>query len=123
VKANAAKNGKLLHELIAQRNADKIGEFSLTDRRFSRISRFMAETLFDENFGGRHGNVHLALGRAYHDACSVDPKKMTKKDFNDLGFNDSPEHTDIVATTDRIVTAILKDRSEKVIYKGGEFKI
>ena len=123
VRAGAAKNEKLLHEMIAQSNADKIGEFSLTDRRFSRITRFMAETLFDENFGGSHGNVHLAIGKAYHDACSVDPKKMTKKDFNELGFNDSPEHTDIVATTDRTVTATLKDGSERVIYKGGEFKV
>jgi aminopeptidase len=123
VKATAEENGKLLHEMIAQNNADKIGEFSLTDRRFSRITRFMAETLFDENFGGSHGNVHLAIGRAYHDACSVDPKKMTKKDFQGLGFNDSPEHTDIVATTDRTVTATLKDGSEKLIYEGGEFKV
>jgi aminopeptidase len=123
VKASAAENEKLLHEMIVQRNADKIGEFSLTDRRFSRITRFMAETLFDENFGGRHGNVHLALGRAYHDACSVDPKTMTRKDFRKLGFNDSPEHTDIVATTSRIVTARLKDGSERLIYSNGEFKV
>jgi aminopeptidase len=123
VKAKAAKNEKLLHELIAQTNADKIGEFSLTDRRFSRISRFMAETLFDENYGGRYGNVHIALGRAYHDACRGDPEKMTKNDFQKLGFNDSPEHTDIVATTDRVVTAELRDGSKKVIYKGGEFKV
>ncbi|MBN2187837.1 MAG: aminopeptidase [Chitinispirillaceae bacterium] len=123
VKARAAKNGKLLREMIAQSNADKIGEFSLTDRRFSRITRFMAETLFDENFGGRYGNVHLALGRAYHDACSVDPKTMTRRDFRNLGFNDSPEHTDIVATTDRTVTAVLDNGSKKVIYKGGEFTV
>lgn len=123
VKAGAAKNEKLLLEIIAQNNADKIGEFSLTDKRFSRITRFMAETLFDENFGGSHGNIHLALGRAYHDACSVDPKGMTKEDFDALGFNDSPEHTDIIATTDRVVTAVLKDGSNKVIYEGGEFKI
>jgi aminopeptidase len=123
VKARAAKNEKLLREMIAQSNADRIGEFSLTDRRFSRITRFMAETLFDENFGGRHGNVHLALGRAYHDTCSVDPKKLTKKDFQKLGFNDSPEHTDIVATTDRIVTAVLPNGSERVIYKDGEFTL
>ena len=123
VRARAAKNEKLLHEMITQKNADKIGEFSLTDRRFSRITRFMAETLFDENFGGSHGNVHFALGKAYHDACSVDPKKMTKKDFQELGFNDSSEHTDIVATTNRIVTALLKDGTERVIYKDGEFKV
>jgi len=123
VKASAAENERLLLEMIAQNNGDKIGEFSLTDRRFSRITRFMAETLYDENFGGDHGNTHLALGKAYHDACSVDPKQLTKDDFRNLGFNDSPEHTDIVATTDRVVTATLKDGSTKVIYKGGEFRV
>jgi aminopeptidase len=123
VTATAAKNEKLLLEMIGQNNADKIGEFSLTDRRFSRITRFMAETLYDENFGGEYGNTHLALGKAYHDACSVDPKKLTEDDFGNMGFNDSPEHTDLVATTDRVVTATLNDGSTKVIYEGGEFKV
>jgi aminopeptidase len=109
--------------MIAQKNADKIGEFSLTDRRFSRISRFMAETLFDENFGGEHGNTHLAVGKAYHDACSEDTKNMKPEDFEKLGFNDSPEHTDLIATTDRTVTAVLADGTARVIYAGGEFKI
>jgi aminopeptidase len=35
------------------RGAAQVGEFSLTDRRFSRITHFMANTLYDENFGGR----------------------------------------------------------------------
>lgn len=121
--ATAGKNEKLLHEMIAQKNADKIGEFSLTDKRFSRINRFMAETLFDENFGGKYGNTHLAVGKAYHDACSEDPKTMTEQEFERLGFNRSPEHTDIIATTDRTVTATLAGGSKKVIYKGGEFRV
>jgi aminopeptidase len=123
IKAAAGTNEKLLIEMIAQPNADKIGEFSLTDRRFSRITRFMAETLFDENFGGEFGNTHLAVGKAYHDACSLDTKSMKEEDFEKLGFNHSPEHTDIIATTDRVVTATLKDGSKKVIYKGGEFRV
>jgi aminopeptidase len=123
VAATAAQNEQLLREMIAQNNADKIGEFSLTDKRFSRITKFMAETLFDENFGGDYGNTHLAVGKAYHDACSLDPKTMTLEDFHKLGFNDSAEHTDIIATTDRVVTATLADGSKKVIYEGGEFKV
>jgi aminopeptidase len=123
VGATASQNEQLLREMIAQQNADKIGEFSLTDKRFSRITKFMAETLFDENFGGDHGNTHLAVGKAYHDACSLDPKTMTQEDFINLGFNDSAEHTDIIATSDRVVTATLADGSERVIYEGGEFKV
>jgi len=48
---------------------------------------------------------------------------MTEQQFIDLGYNDSPEHTDIIATTDRTVTAVLKDGSRKKIYEGGEFTI
>jgi aminopeptidase len=122
-KATAEQNESLLLEMIAQNNADKIGEFSLTDRRFSRITRFMAETLFDENFGGAYGNTHLAIGKAYHDACSLDTKKVTEEEFAALGFNASPEHCDIIATADRMVTATLADGSTRVIYEGGEFKV
>ena len=121
VRAEAGQNEDLLREMISQKNADKIGEFSLTDRRFSKITQFMANTLFDENFGGSYGNTHLAVGKAYHDACKQDPKTMTEADFQELGYNDSPEHTDIIATTDRKVTAYLTDGSHKVIYEGGEF--
>ena len=121
VKATAEKNERLLLEMIGQRNADKIGEFSLTDRRFSRITRFMAETLFDENFGGDYGNTHLAIGNAYHDASDLDLAHLTSADYERMGFNDSPEHADIIASTDRIVTATLRDGSTKVIYQGGEF--
>jgi len=123
VKATAGKNEKLLLEMIAQQNADRIGEFSLTDRRFSRITKFMAETLFDENFGGEYGNTHLAVGKAYHDACSVDTKDMSEAQFEALGFNTSPEHCDIIATSNRVVTATFGDNSKKIIYEGGEFKV
>lgn len=123
VNATAAENEDLLKEMISQKNADKIGEFSLTDRRFSKITKFMANTLFDENFGGDYGNTHLAIGKAYHDACMLDPKNLTDADFDALGYNDSPEHTDIIATSDRVVTAVLPDGSKKVIYEGGEFVI
>lgn len=123
INARAAQNENLLKEMISQKNADKIGEFSLTDKRFSQINKFMANTLFDENFGGEFGNTHLAVGKAYHDACQLNPKDMSENDFKKLGYNDSPEHTDIIATTNRKVTAILDDNSKKVIYEDGEFRI
>jgi aminopeptidase len=109
--------------MLSQKNADKIGEFSLTDKRFSKINKFMANTLFDENFGGNYGNTHLAVGKAYHDACSLNTAEVTSEEFEKLGYNDSPEHTDIIATSDRKVTAVLKDGSRKLIYEGGEFQL
>ncbi|MDP3996454.1 MAG: aminopeptidase [bacterium] len=121
VKAKAKKGEKILKQMIKTENADKIGEYSLTDKRFSRITKFMAETLFDENMGGPNGNTHLALGKAYHDCFDGDPSKVTKEEWKKMGYNDSSVHTDIVSTEERIVTAILKDGSERVIYKNGMF--
>jgi aminopeptidase len=121
VKATAKENEKLLREMIATKGANKIGEYSLTDRRHSRITKFMAETLFDENMGGKYGNTHLALGMSYRDTYAGDVSKLTTKEAERLGFNDSSVHTDIISTTRRTVTAHLKDGTTKVIYKDGEF--
>ncbi len=123
VKAKALKNEKLLQEMLKQKNADKIGEFSLTDKRFSKISKFMANTLYDENFGGDYGNSHLAIGSSYHDCYAGDSKKLTDKDWENLGFNDSVEHCDIINTNPKTVEAIMKDGSKKLIYKDGLFLI
>ncbi len=121
--ASAEENERVLTEMIATEGADRVGEFSLTDRRFSRITRFMAHTLYDENVGGEFGNTHIAVGRAYQDAFDGDPSELTPQQWEDLGFNNSTVHTDIVSTTDRTVTATLRDGSECVIYRDGEFQL
>lgn len=121
VKAKAKTNEKLLKEMIKTKGADRIGEYSLTDSRHSRITKFMAETLFDENMGGRQGNTHLALGMSYRDTYAGDPASLTTEEAERLGFNDSSVHTDIISTTRRTVTAHLKDGSTKVIYDDGQF--
>lgn len=123
VKATAKKNENVLREMIKTKNADKIGEYSLTDRRFSRITKFMAETLFDENIGGTNGNTHLALGNSYHDCFVDDPGEMSPDDWENLGYNDSSVHTDIISTAPRTVTAYLKGGKTKVIYKNGQFTL
>ncbi|OGK64908.1 hypothetical protein A2313_00325 [Candidatus Roizmanbacteria bacterium RIFOXYB2_FULL_41_10] len=121
IKARANKNQTLLEQIIKQKNADRVGEFSLTDKRFSQINKFMANTLYDENFGGRFGNTHLALGSSYHDCFRGNPKTMKTADWNKLGYNDSAEHTDIIAKQDRRVEAILKNGQTKIIYQHGSF--
>jgi aminopeptidase len=40
-----------------------------------------------------------------------------------LGYNDSTIHTDMISTTDRTVSATLKDGSTKVIYENGQFVV
>ena len=123
IKSKAKTGEKLLREMIATPGADRIGEFSMTDKRFSRITKFMAETLFDENVGGPQGNSHVALGSSFHDAYSGDVKKFTPQQAKALGFNDSSVHTDIITTTRRTVTAYLKNGSTKVIYKDGQYTL
>lgn len=122
-KASAEENEQILLDMIDTENADKVGEFSLTDSRHSRITHFMAETLYDENMGGEHGNTHIALGNAYRDCFDGDVSAMTEKDWEDLGFNNSAIHTDLISTADRSVTATLKSGEERVIYKNGQFQL
>lgn len=121
--ASASQNEDVLKEMIATEGANKVGEFSLTDKRLSRIGHFMAETLYDENMGATDGNTHIALGMAYKEAYSGDKTGLDEDDWEELGFNDSVVHTDIISTEPRTVTATLKDGSERVIYKDGQFQI
>ncbi|MBU0470981.1 MAG: aminopeptidase, partial [Nanoarchaeota archaeon] len=86
-------------------------------------TKFMGETLFDENVGGKNGNMHLAIGMAYKDSYTGDPSKITKKQWEKMGFNDSVIHTDIVTTENKTVTAYLPNKKTKVIYKDGKFTV
>jgi aminopeptidase len=120
-KSSATEGENILKEMIRTKNADKIGEFSLTDNRFSKITKFMAETLFDENTGGKYGNTHIALGMAYKDSYTGNISKIKKEKWEEMGFNDSVIHTDIISTTNRKVVAVTAEGKEIVIYKNGRF--
>ena len=123
VKASAKKNEKILKAELAIPYADRLGEFSLTDKRHSRINKFMATTQYDENFGGEYGNTHVAIGGGFKDAYVGKKKPKTDSEWRKLGINISAAHTDIFSTTNRTVTATLSDGSEKVIYKDGKFTV
>jgi aminopeptidase len=120
----SAKHGEpfLKKTLATDKGASRVGEFSLTDKRFSRINRFMANTLYDENYGGSHGNCHLALGSSYGDTYDGNPAKLTKALKIRLGFNDSAIHWDLVNTEDKTVTAHLNTGKKVVLYERGMFK-
>ena len=123
VKADAEQGAEFVRKMVAMdRGAAQIGEFSLTDRRFSKINKFMADILFDENFGGQYGNCHVAIGSSYADTFSGPQSKLDKKMKEKLGFNDSSLHWDLINTENKRVTARLKDGSTQVIYEKGEFK-
>ena len=124
VKATATKNQKLLREMLAtDAGASQVGEFSLTDKRLSRITKFMAETLFDENMGGPYGNTHLAIGRSFYETHTGAIAGKPSSFFEEMGYNQSAIHTDMISTTNRIVTATLKSGEKRVIYDDGQFTI
>ena len=109
-------------QLDMDAGARRVGEFSLTDKRFSKIDRFMASTLYDENFGGDSGNCHLAVGASYSDTYDGDPSTLTEEAKERLGFNDSALHWDLVNTEPKTVTAHLKSGKSIVVYEDGMFK-
>jgi aminopeptidase len=109
-------------QLAMDPGAGRVGEFSLTDKRFSRIDRFMADTLFDENFGGAHGNCHIALGSSYTDTYTGNPAEITKALKKKLGFNDSALHWDLVNTEQKTVTAHLWSGEKCLVYDNGRFQ-
>jgi aminopeptidase len=111
-----------IKQLAMDRGACRVGEFSLTDRRFSRIDRFMADTLFDENHGGEYGNCHIALGSSYSTTYDGDPATLTKEMKKKMGFNDSALHWDIINTEDKTVTAHLTSGRKVMIYECGQFR-
>jgi aminopeptidase len=109
------------NQIEMDRGASRLGEFSLTDKRFSKINRFMANTLFDENFGGRWGNCHVALGASYADTFNGEVQSLDKQAKTRLGFNDSALHWDLVNTQKKRVVAHLADGRRTTIYENGQF--
>jgi len=121
--ATADENPQLIEQIVAAPGGNRLGEFSMTDARLSRIDRFMANTLYDENVGGPFGNTHMAVGMSLADTFDGDANAVTDEEWEQLGYNlQAAVHNDIVSTTDRTVTAVLRDGSEQVIYADGRFQ-
>jgi aminopeptidase len=123
VRATASENEELLKQIVEAEHGNRVGEFSLTDGRISRITRFMASTLYDENVGGPFGNTHVAIGMSLRHTYAGDQEGVSEAQWDALGFNASTVHEDIVSTADRTVTAVLTDGSERVIYSNGQFQL
>ncbi len=109
-------------QLAMDGGARRLGEVSLTDKRFSPITKFMANGLFDENVGGENGNCHIAVGASFSDTYSGDLKELTKELEKSLGFNKSAQHWDMINTERKRVTAHLKSGGQIIIYEDGMFK-
>ncbi len=124
VDATAGRGGQFLAgRLYSDGGARRVGEFSLTDRRFSKVERFMAHTLLDENLGGEYGNCHIALGGASAASFSGPPQELTPQREAELGFNNSAMHWDLVNTGPKRVTATLPGGMARAIYEDGLFLV
>lgn len=123
VKATAQQGQNFVRKMLAMdEGACQIGEFSLTDRRFSKITKFMADILYDENFGGKYGNCHVAVGASYADTYSGNVARLTPELKKKLGFNSSALHWDLINTEDKLVQARLKTGKVVTVYEKGQFK-
>ena len=123
IEAKAAKGEKFLKsQLQIDEGATYLGEFSLTDKRHSRIDTFMANTLYDENTGGNgYGNCHIAIGSSYPN--TFDGKEKWEEAIKLYNFNKSALHWDLVNIEPKIITAKLKGGREIVVYNNGMFTI
>jgi len=122
VKATAETGEKFLNKrLEIDQGASRMGEFSLTDKRFSKIDCYMADIIFDENYGGTYGNSHIALGSSFDAAYNGNVTRLSPSQKEALGFNDSAMHWDIINTEPKVVTVKLSSGKKQVIYENGEF--
>lgn len=118
----AQKNAAFVARMLSlDPGASKVGEFSLTDARFSPVDAYMAHPLYDENHGGAFGNCHLGLGAAYTETYDGDPAGLVPERRHELGFNASNLHWDLVNTKDKRVRAVLPDGTRRTIYESGRF--
>lgn len=121
-RAEARTNMQFLQQrLYADAGARMVGEFSLTDKRFSRVDHFMAHTILDENHAGEQGSCHIALGASIPSTFTGPQEFLTPEMQRMLGFNMSGIHWDLVNTESKCVTAALADGSKKIIYEDGQF--
>jgi aminopeptidase len=61
------------------------------------------------------------LGSSYSDTFDGDPASLTKERKEELGFNDSALHWDLVNTEPKRVTALLESGDEMLLYENGLF--
>jgi len=121
VDSRATQHEDVLSEIVAIWWMNKIWEFSLTDARLSKITKFMWETLYDENMWGEYGNTHIALWDSFKQSYPWDPNSVNQNQWDDRWYNESSLHIDLVSTSDRTVVATMTDWSQQIVYQHGRF--
>lgn len=117
----SAKEGyDVLKQLLeSDEGANYLGEIALVpwDSPISNSNLIFFNTLFDENAA-----CHLALGKAY--PCIKDSDKLSQKELELLGVNDSLIHVDfMIGTKDLSITGLTYDNREIEIFINGNWAI
>jgi aminopeptidase len=97
-----------------------LGEVALVDKnsKIAKTNVLFYETLYDEN-----ASCHIAVGRGFKE-CIKDAHNMTEKELEEIGYNNSKNHVDMmVGTKDLNITAITYDNKEIQIFKDGSFNV
>ena len=124
VKVSADKNEDIIKEMVKIEWMDHLWEFSLTAARMSKITHFMAESLYDENVWWEYGNTHVALWIWFEECYIWDKSKLEDPEFRkSVWLNSSAEHVDLISTAKRRVIGTLQDGSEILIYEDWKFLI
>jgi aminopeptidase len=124
ISAHADKNDDILQEMVKIEWMDHLWEFSLTDARMSKITHFMAESLFDENVWWKYWNTHVALWIWFDECYAWDRSKLDNPEYKkSIWLNYSAEHVDVISTARRKVVWTLQDGNEILIYEDGRFLI
>jgi aminopeptidase len=109
---SATENYDVLKALIEIPNGNKLGEFAMTDSRYSILTKDIGHLLYTENLPG----FHIAIGRSY-DQTHSGSSTLTSELRQELGFNECSSHTDLVFTGPFQVDATLADGSIKTLYR------
>ena len=118
---SAKKGYEALKGLINTDSGTKrLGEVALIGKNspIAKSNVLFYNTLFDEN-----ASCHLAIGKAYPTTIK-NGDKLSIKELEKLGANDSREHEDfMIGTPDLSVVGIKKDKSAVTLFSDGEWVI
>lgn len=110
----------LKHIIETDKGTRYLGEVALIGKNspIAKSGILFYNTLFDEN-----ASCHLAIGKAYPTTIRGGDK-LSKKELNSLGVNDSIEHVDfMIGTPDMTITGIEKDGTKTLLFVDGEWVI
>ena len=117
--ASAGKE-ELKNIIELDEESSMLGEVALVDKnsKIAKTNILFYETLYDEN-----ASCHIAVGRGFKE-CIKDAHNMTEQELENIGYNNSKNHVDMmIGTKDLNITATTYDNQKIEIFKDGSFNL